>query len=200
MRKRWLVSGAVCLLMTGIIVARAARPTPASTKCTNESCQVGKTMRSDLFAVLLASAMPLAAGAGQSTTLKRSGVSATIRRRFPGPRQIPSSWTRADATLGQSPRCALVVAAVRAIETSARTDPDLRRVSISRASCIRVWRTTLRNPHSNRIVSDNWSVELLSDGQADVSVTLDPRTGAGHAGLRPREFSNATEELCRLPA
>jgi hypothetical protein len=153
-------------------------------------------MRWCLLGVLLACRLLHAPLTAQTVMPERTGVSETIRRRFPCPRQIPAAWTRADATLGQFPRCALVVAALQANERSTASIPFLPRVSLSQATCIRVRRITLRNPDSNRVVSDNWAVEFYSDGQPDVLVTLDPRTGTGHTNVSPRDFNYSTQELC----
>lgn len=157
-------------------------------------------MRRCLLGVFLACGLLHTPFGAQAIRPGRLEVSETIRQRFPCPRHVPAAWTRADATLGQFPWCALIVAAFQATERSAVSVPSLRRVSLSQATCIRVRRVTLRNPNSNVVISDNWAVEFYSDGQPDVLVTLDPRTGTGHAGVSLRDFNSSTQELCARAA
>ena len=138
--------------------------------------------------------------AAQSAVSARTHVGSRIQRRFACPRAIPDSWTAGDSTLGAKPRCALVVAAVAAINRAAPLTPALQTITLEHVACVRVDRITLRNPDRERIVSDTWLVEFYSDDQADVAVSLNPVTGTGRAFINQREFNASSRELCaQLP-
>ena len=153
-------------------------------------------MRIHVFLFLLAAAVPLTSLPAQRAVTARAVIPVRILSRFPCPARIPGSWFVADSTLAHKPRCALVAAAVYAFHRSAERDARLREVSLSKVTCTRVQRITLRDPHSESVVSDNWLVAFYSDGQPDVAVSIDPRTGDGRAFISAREFDYSARQLC----
>jgi hypothetical protein len=57
---------------------------------------------------------------------------------------------------------------------------------------------TLRDPTTERVVSDNWAVEFTGRAQPDVVVNLHPRTAAATAFKPPRDFGYSPSEICAL--
>ena len=157
-------------------------------------------MRALVIRCLFAIALPLAVLSAQRPSSAATAIPSRIQRRFPCPAAIPASWGVADSTLAHAPRCALVAAAVHAVNASVARNPRLRNVSLARVGCIKIQRMTFRNPGNERVVSDQWLVDFYSDGQPDLTVSIDPTSGDGRAFISKREFDYSTRQLCaQLP-
>jgi hypothetical protein len=89
-----------------------------------------------------------------------------------------------------------VAAAVAAVRAGAHEDITLADIRLARVACVRLRRIQLRDPGTDSVITDHWSVEFYSDGQPDVVATVHPETGAARAAVAPREFGYSTQELC----
>jgi len=120
-----------------------------------------------------------------------------LTARYPCPVPVPAAWAVGDSSLATQPRCALVAASVAALRTAARDSVALPHIDLSRIVCVRVHVFTFRDPQTERIASDYWSVEFYSNNQSNARAVISRQTGRIRVGLLSNEFGYSAAQMCR---